>query len=319
MPKVSIGVPVYNGERYITQAMDSLLRQDEPDLEIIVCDNASMDRTAEICQDFAARDGRIRYIRNERNIGAGPNFNLAFQLARGKYFKWAAHDDWISASYISDCVRALEDTPDAVLAFGSTQCVNEEGHPIQGTGVELQDLAGLPARERFRAIVTGSISCFEIFGVFRSSALRRTDLHQSYYGSDRALLAQIGLLGPLLKVDGPVLYNRNHSNRSVRIAGSRERLVWQDMAQRGKAPLLNWRISRHYVSLVWRCAPSGERWQSLFVLLRWLMSRHTLFVLVVDLIDAVSPQTARSFKAKALKFWRVYRAVLPTSRSGGSH
>ena len=83
-PRLSIGLPVYNGERYLAEAFDCFLAQTFQDFEIIVCDNASTDRTAEICRSFAQRDPRIRYYRNEKNLGAIPNFNRVFELSRSR-------------------------------------------------------------------------------------------------------------------------------------------------------------------------------------------------------------------------------------------
>src|SRR5260370_42097820 len=92
-PKVSIGFPVYNGENYVANALTRLLEQDFQDFELVICDNASTDRTQEIRLAFAHQDDRIRYFRNDRNIGLAANHARTFQLANGKYFKWAAHDD----------------------------------------------------------------------------------------------------------------------------------------------------------------------------------------------------------------------------------
>jgi glycosyltransferase involved in cell wall biosynthesis len=111
MPQVSVGLPVYNGERFVADALASILAQTWQDLEVIVCDNASTDRTREICEAFAARDPRVRYYRNERNLGASPNWNRAFELSRGELFKWAAHDDVLCPTYIERAVAALMRSP----------------------------------------------------------------------------------------------------------------------------------------------------------------------------------------------------------------
>ena len=113
-PRVSIGLPVFNGERYLARAIESVLGQDFRDLELIVCDNASTDRTPEICAAYARRDARVRYFRNPRNLGAGPNYDRCFRLARGEYFKWAAHDDRLAPDYLSRTVAALDAAPEAV-------------------------------------------------------------------------------------------------------------------------------------------------------------------------------------------------------------
>src|SRR3954470_1068595 len=92
-PRVSIGLPVYNGQRFLAPAVSSLLAQTFADFELVICDNASTDDTEAICRRFAERDPRVRYHRNEQNVGAAPNFNRALALSTGQYFKWAAHDD----------------------------------------------------------------------------------------------------------------------------------------------------------------------------------------------------------------------------------
>ena len=108
-PRLSIGLPVYNGERYLAEAFDCFLAQTFQDFEIIVCDNASTDHTAEICRSYAERDPRIRYYRNGKNLGAIPNFNRVFELSRSPLFKWAAHDDLYHPRYMETCIRILDD------------------------------------------------------------------------------------------------------------------------------------------------------------------------------------------------------------------
>src|ERR671915_430558 len=92
-PLVSIGLPVYNGANYLRKAVETILEQSYESLELIISDNASTDDTADICRDLSARDARIRVSRNAQNVGAARNYNIVFNAARGKYFKWAAHDD----------------------------------------------------------------------------------------------------------------------------------------------------------------------------------------------------------------------------------
>jgi len=119
-PKVSIGLPVYNGENYLRNALESILDQTFRDFEVIISDNASTDRTGEICREYAAKDPRIRYCRNDRNLGAAGNFNRAFELSSGEYFKWAAHDDVIERDFLSSCVSVLDEDPSVVACFAMT-------------------------------------------------------------------------------------------------------------------------------------------------------------------------------------------------------
>lgn len=108
-PTVSIGLPVFNGEAFLADAIRSLLAQTCADIELIIADNASTDRTGDICKAFAAGDSRIRYIRQEHNIGAAPNFKAALDAATGAYFMWAAHDDLWDADFVADAVDLLAD------------------------------------------------------------------------------------------------------------------------------------------------------------------------------------------------------------------
>jgi glycosyltransferase involved in cell wall biosynthesis len=152
-PAVSIGLPVYNGERYLGVALDSLLSQDYADFELIISDNASVDRTAGICREYAAQDRRIRYFRNEYNIGINPNFNRPLQLARAPLFRWAAHDDLVDREFLGACVELLRAAPDAVLAQSHVRIIDTDGRDL-GTydgglaGTESADLA-----ERFAALI----------------------------------------------------------------------------------------------------------------------------------------------------------------------
>jgi glycosyltransferase involved in cell wall biosynthesis len=226
-PTASLAIPVYNGEEFIAEAIRSILNQDYQDLELIITDNASTDGTERICREFAASDGRIRYIRNERNLGAGPNHNLGFELSSGKYFKWCACDDYLSPNFVGSCVSALENNQDAVIAQGTVQSVDHDGRPIPLIGSKLSNLEGLGPARRFQTVIaTGQSMCYELLGVCRRDALKKTKLHGAYYGSDHPLLCEMALLGTFLHVPDIVFYNRDHAMRSMKQSQA-ERTVWQ--------------------------------------------------------------------------------------------
>lgn len=107
-PKVSIGMPVYNGARYIREALDTLVAQTYTDLELIISDNASTDATEGICREYAARDPRIKYVRQSRNRGVIVNFQFALAEAVGEYFMWAAYDDKWGCGYLQEAVAVLD-------------------------------------------------------------------------------------------------------------------------------------------------------------------------------------------------------------------
>src|SRR5256885_11909194 len=127
IPRVSIGLPVYNGEPYLRQSIDSILAQTFRDFELIICDNASTDATARICEEYAARDGRVRYVRNARNIGGINNANLTFERARGELFRWAAHDDICAPALLERCVALLDERPDMVGVYPGTINIDQDG------------------------------------------------------------------------------------------------------------------------------------------------------------------------------------------------
>lgn len=212
-PRVSIGLPVYNGERYLPAALDCFLAQTFTDFELIVADNASTDRVGEIAQDYAARDARIRYHRNERNIGLAGNFNLAFNLARGTYFKWAPADDVCLPTYLERCVAALDADPAVLLAYPGTQFINSEGQPL-----DIHDpgfhLVSDSAAERLRYVLESEHWVNAVLGLMRADALRKTRLLPAYYGGDYRLLSQLILLGKFQEIPERLMLRRIHPRSS---------------------------------------------------------------------------------------------------------
>lgn len=116
-PRVSIGLPVYNGDRHLREALGSLLSQSFIDFEIVLSDNASSDGTEMICRDYAERDSRIRYFRQDENIGATANFNFVLNESSSDYFMWAAHDDVWESDFLAEMVAILDARVDVEIAF----------------------------------------------------------------------------------------------------------------------------------------------------------------------------------------------------------
>lgn len=229
-PSLCIGFPVYNGEAFLPQALDSLLLQSFADFEIIVSDNASTDATPEICRRYERRDSRVRFVRNAANIGAGPNFNRVFRYCRSPFFKWMAHDDMLAPDCLRRLMLVLAEDGGAVLAHSALKLVDEAGHalPVRPDGrvlapngrpfhiLEPPHLAEGPhAPTRFAEALRRMNWCTAIFGVMRAEALRRTHLHGSYYEADRVLLAEMALLGRFVQLDEPLFLKRCHSGVSV--------------------------------------------------------------------------------------------------------
>jgi glycosyltransferase involved in cell wall biosynthesis len=229
-PKLSIGLPVYNGERFLGQALDCLLAQTFRDFEIIISDNASSDRTPQICRTYAQRDHRIRYVRNQRNLGLIANFNLVFELSSTPLFKWAAHDDLHRDTYLENCVGVLDNHPDVVLANTNTAFIDENNElfPLDPqTGNYLDPKTGVPqmvdsleigeraaAVGRFWQVLSHARWSTHLFGVFRRQDLKQTRLLGDFYGSDRTLLAELALLGRFRTNPEPLFLKRIHPNVS---------------------------------------------------------------------------------------------------------
>jgi len=214
VPRLSIGLPVYNGEQYLSEALDALLGQSYADFELIISDNVSTDGTADICRQYLAQDPRIRYVRQPRNIGAAPNHNFVFQQARGELFKWAAHDDLYGRDLLLRCVEALDAHPHVVLSHAWTAMIDGAGEIIQAVKYPLAtDSLYAPKRFRSMLFVDGGD---DIYGVIRADVLRRIAPHDSYHHADRTIVAEIGLHGPFYQVPEWLYLRRDHPDRAER-------------------------------------------------------------------------------------------------------
>jgi len=215
--RVSIGLPVYNGENYIEEALHSILAQTYTDFELIISDNASTDRTPGICQAYAAKDRRIRYHRNKENLGGPANYNRTFGLSRGEYFKWAAHDDVLAPDFLRQCVEALDDHPEVVLCHPRSRIIDEDSEVIEDYGVHLGTDSPHPY-VRFRDLIWVRHWCLQFFGLIRRSALEATRLHGNYASADRVLLIELALRGPFHEVAEYLFFSRRHGRQGSQAA-----------------------------------------------------------------------------------------------------
>jgi glycosyltransferase involved in cell wall biosynthesis len=291
VPSVSVGLPVFNGEAFLEEAIRSVLAQKLDDLELILCDNASSDRTAEICRDYEARDPRIRYFRNPRNLGAAANYNLAFSHARGRYFKWLAHDDCMLPSFLAKAYRMLEERPDAVLCNTVVSYIDATGAQLGLYDTELAAADSNSASARFAWMVLRSHTCVDFFGLIRRETLRNSLLHGNFHGADRALLAQLSLRGRLIQLPAPLLAMREHPNRYTRSQRrSADRAAWHDSARAGQASFPTWRLYGEYLKLLRReVLPGEERSRCYGVLARWWAYNWNAARAVVDLLAVALP------------------------------
>jgi glycosyltransferase involved in cell wall biosynthesis len=214
-PLVSVGLFVYNGERFLEEALRSILDQTFTDFELIISDNASTDRTGEISEAYAKRDHRIRYYRSEKNMGAGWNSRRVYELATGKYFKLAAVDDLIEPDFLRRCVEILESDPGCVVAYAATKEVDENGIFIKNYVTPMKTDSNDPIA-RFRERLLIASWSYEIFGVMRMSALRQIPPQGSYVSADEMLLARLSLLGRFHEIPERLFISRHHSRQSIK-------------------------------------------------------------------------------------------------------
>ncbi|MBF2073340.1 MAG: glycosyltransferase family 2 protein [Synechococcales cyanobacterium C42_A2020_086] len=244
-PRISIGVPVYNGENFIRVALDSILDQTFKDFEVIIADNASTDRTEEICREYAAKDSRIRYYRNPTNIGAGPNHNLIVQLAKGEYFAWVGHDDARAPEYFEKCVEVLDREQSVVLCHSLTRIIDENGATVEDFKEEhLRPSTNSSEPEKRFANLIHDGECYKIYGLIRLSALRKTRLIENYAHGDGVLLVRLGLLGRYHEIPEYLSLNRHHSGMSTQIASRNyyAYTAWFDTKKVGRIVLPQWQI-----------------------------------------------------------------------------
>ncbi len=214
LPRVSIGLPVFNGEKYLAKALDSLLAQEYEDFELVISDNASTDKTGQICEKYARSDRRVRYYRNKHNIGLAPNHNLVFSLSRGEFFKWAAHDDECRPQMLKRYVEAFDAAPKSVsVVYSACECIDAQGNPLGIYSDHVDKKNAGPARRL--AYLLRRISIYNCsLGLIRSSVLWETRGHGSFPAADRVLLSELAMLGEFIEIPEPLLRLRIHEERS---------------------------------------------------------------------------------------------------------
>jgi len=288
-PAVSIGLPVFNGEAYIGEAIESILSQTYYNFELVISDNASTDATAAICRSYAARDPRIRYIRRTENQGAASNFNEVFHASRGRYFCWAAHDDLIAPEYLSKCVDVLEADEGCILAHAATVSIDAAGREslcfIDWLACDSDD----PVRRFDRWMSGGLGECNPMYGLMRREYLARTSLIGGYPGSDYILLAEIAILGHVRMIQEtlfkrryhPAMASRAHADSQSWAAWFRGVPVW-----RRTFPIL--RLAKEFMGVIGRAeVPLAQRLRLYLSLAKWawIVRRQILKDLLIPLYE----------------------------------
>jgi glycosyltransferase involved in cell wall biosynthesis len=277
VPRLSVGLPVYNGSNYLARSIESLLGQSYEDFELVISDNASTDDTASICRGYEKLDSRIRYYRQPRNVGLAPNHNFVVEQARGELFKWASNDDVYGRDLLKRCVDALDEYPQVVLAHCWTAMIDGSDAITNGIGYPLATSAPR-APDRFRSLLFDN-GGDDDGGVMRTHVLRRTAMKESYHHADRTIIAELALHGPFYQVPDWLYFRRDHPERAERACPTvRSRCANMDPRRASK---LRNPVLRLYAEYIWgyiaaiRRAPlsDADRRECYGHLARWLASR----------------------------------------------
>jgi glycosyltransferase involved in cell wall biosynthesis len=246
-PRLTVGLPVYNGANYLSESIEALLGQSYGDFELIISDNASTDGTAGICLRYARADPRVRYFRHSRNVGLSPNHNFVVEHARGELFKWASNDDLYARDLLQSCVDALDSHPEVVQAHSWTAMIDNSGAVTNAIRYPLAT-ASPHAPERFRSMLFDS-GGDDDYGVMRLEVLRRTPLMNSFHHADRTVITEVGLHGPFHQVPDWLYFRRDHPERAER-ASPTMRARCSNMDPR-RADRLRHPAARLYGEYVW--------------------------------------------------------------------
>jgi glycosyltransferase involved in cell wall biosynthesis len=295
---------VYNGARYLSQCLDSLLAQTYPDLEILISDNASTDGTEDICRVYCERDERVRYYRQPRNLGLAGNYRFLVEAAGGELFKWAAYDDVCAPEFVERCVAALDRSPTDVLAYPTTRFIDDAGELMSRPDFSVRWRNHPRALGRLDDILadTNRAFCKWQFGLIRRDALQRTGLIGNFDGSDLVFVFELAVLGGFARVDEPLFYLRIHQGTSGLANPDPVDLArWLDPRREGGYPLARTRVLAGYLAAVTTSSALAlhEKIGAIGLIGRWLVSNRQWRVIAGELRRrglewAIRPRKLRS-------------------------
>lgn len=271
-PLVSIGLPVYNAENFLEIALNSICNQTYDNFELIISDNGSNDSTKTICKRYAQRDNRIKFYLNDYNRGATWNFNHVYKLSSGKYFKWAAHDDFYEVDFLKQCVNYLENHPRTILCYTSMHIIDYNGNIINTFPCNNHTISNKPEK-RFYV-------CWQmppqqiIFGLIRRDILKYTNLIGDFASSDRVLVGHLSLIGQMMGLPKALFFYRTHKDQSTgyRYQTKRERIKWYNPYKNTKFAFPHWRLLYEYCRIIWKSQISiPSHFICCLVIIRWII------------------------------------------------
>lgn len=289
-PKVSLGLPVYNEERYLRETLDSILNQDFGDFELIVSDNASTDATEEICWQYAQKDARIRYVRQDHNMGQILNLNEVFLRARGTYFKWCGGHDILHSAFLSRCLTEIDPRPSVICCYPIVEAIETDGTHVPDSEWTRIDTRTMNLNSRVNTILWGMSGCNPIFGLLRTDALRRTRLFRYVVCPDNLIIFELSLVGHIAFIPEKLLFARRPREPETYSALTRRyRRTWypEGRSLYFRAWLSNWRLLfEHIRSILFWPVPFRKKFV-LLISVVWALTVRRGKHMIHDLIEAV--------------------------------
>lgn len=209
-PAVSVILPVYNGEKYLRFAIESVLNQTFRDYELIVVDDGSIDRTPAIAREYGER---LRYVRQE-NTGASGAFNHGVQLASGRYISWLSHDDVFMPAKLEKQIAAISRTTEPSACYTDIQMIDSRGRVFLD-----RRLPEHSRQEALRNVLTGGPICMASYSLlYDRRCIDEVGMYSSKlrYTEDVDMLARLARHFPLIRVPEIQMQVREHRQRSIR-------------------------------------------------------------------------------------------------------
>ncbi|MDZ4722478.1 MAG: glycosyltransferase family 2 protein [candidate division Zixibacteria bacterium] len=266
LPVVSIALPVFNGVPFIGEAIESILSQSFKDFELIITDNASTDGTDAVCLAYAEKDSRVRYSRNEQNIGSVNNYICAFEKVRGKYFKFATANDVCAPELLERCIEVLESQPDVVLVYGRTKLMDEQGIIFQEYDDRL-DLRDSSSSERFIKFMLNVRLANALAGLIRIDQLRQTRFLGNHIASDITLMGELALRGKYFELPEFLFFRRVGKQSSTLNKSLEELKKFYDPLSKKRIALIYWRLNWEHFHSVARVSMDSKEKLKLFFFL----------------------------------------------------
>jgi len=247
MARITIGMPTYNAENHVAEAIECVLNQSFGDLDLLISDNASTDNTENICRHYMNNDNRVKYFRHQQNLGATENYNFVFRKSRSELYKWHSSNDYFTENTIEKCIDVLDKFSEVVLCYPPTKLFNQsfdDAEDYDDNMIARSD----SAVNRFFHVIDNMALNNVMNGVIRSNALQKTPLIREFPYADRNMVAELALLGKIVSAEGCCFYRRMDAESATSLKSGRELLAHFNPRLKRPVPYASWRIFSAYLS-----------------------------------------------------------------------